>query len=168
MKSNKFIFIVCSMMLIVMYFGCSSSKSEKSTSIKIKDPQGKIGNVGEQIPPGITRFKGTVVFIDSTLEKSSNPKSPCSKSPCWAKVRVNSVIGFGAGGPVISKSDTILVKFAFTLARTTKDMFPNIIKQMPGLQVGSSFRADLHRFSDITIDNKHSVVKYTIYTYKKL
>ena len=96
----------------------------------------------ETIPPSRCRLVGTIVAIDSGF-RSSNANEPCSRVPCRASVRVDSVLGYGPGFPtVLSRSEEIYVKFAFTLG-PTRELFPNMSEFYPGLGVGSTFTADV-------------------------
>lgn len=97
---------------------------------------------GEPIPPNHCRIVGTVVAIDQSL-KSSDPQSPCSKAPCLATVRVDSILGYGSAfGNPIAVGRQVEVMFGFTLS-PTKEILPQLTQAYPGLKVGSSFAANV-------------------------
>jgi hypothetical protein len=102
----------------------------------------KIQLAGEPIPPNHCRIVGTVVAIDQSL-KLSDPQSPCSKAPCSATVRVDSILGYGSAfGSSIPAGQQVNVTFGFTLS-PTKEILPQLTQAYPGLKVGSSFVANV-------------------------
>jgi len=116
-----------------------------------------------QIAPGRCRIVGTLVEIDSTLDTGG----PCSKAPCRGIVRVDSILGYGSAfGNPISLNAKINVKFAFTLAPTTRDLFPNMTVQLPGLYIGASFKTDLESQNDMGVGERHYF--YLVQGYTKL
>lgn len=133
---------------------CRMSQSEKNSS-KVgtrltqskPEPAPSVG--GEPIPPNHCRIIGTIVKIDSTV-KSSVPTDPCSKAPCRAIVRIDSVLGYGAAFPrPLSTGDLLTIDFAFTLA-PTKDLLPSMSKIYPGLHVNSQFAADVKAIQELS------------------
>jgi hypothetical protein len=122
-----------------------------------------ISEQGERIAPGKCRIVGTIVAIDSTMEATG----PCSKAPCRAVVRVDSVLGYGSafGNPVALQGQ-IPVRFAFTLAPTTKDLFPNMTDRFPGLALGSRFQTDLE--SAVEMKSTGGRPWYLVYDYRRL
>lgn len=69
----------------------------------------------------------------------------------------------GLGGPALNVGDTIFVNFNFTLAETTPELFPDLDKRMPGLNVGDSFEARLR-----VISSEPAIKRYSINYYSKL
>ncbi len=163
MKSINYAILFLSIIMIGI-LGCSSGKNVSDKSNKHDANQLNIGLI--RIPPGVVRIRRTMVDIDSS-RKFSMVNSPYSKQPCWAHVKINSILGYGAGAPVVSESDTVFVKFGFTLGPTTKKLFPNLVHRLPGLPIGSSFQADLRIFNSKILNNKKSEVTFQINLYKK-
>jgi hypothetical protein len=94
------------------------------------------------LPPDVCRIIGTVVRVDSTL-KSTSPDDPCSKVPCEAMVRVDSVLGYGSSFPIVLSTGTVIrTHFTFTLA-PTEQVLPKVKPSYPGVAAGSWIRADL-------------------------
>ncbi len=93
----------------------------------------------DDIAPNEARIRGTITAIYE--ERSGS--GPCAQAPCAATVRVDSVLGYGSAFPrPISRGEHLDVRFAFTLAPTAElDM--NLDDSYPGLELGSSFRADV-------------------------
>jgi hypothetical protein len=134
----------------------SEGRLQQSTQMPIVDRQVRIA-------PGRCRIVGTLVAIDSVLEKGG----PCSKAPCRGFVRVDSVLGYGAAfGNPVAVSERVDVRFAFTLAPMSKELFPNMTEQLPGLQIGTRFQADLE--SQNEFGNGERRVSYLVQEYKKL
>ncbi len=131
-----------SVALLLIYSGCSSNNIEKDSATNNKTPA-KIDWANEQIAPGYCRIIGTIVLIDSSLEKGTS-KSPCSKVPCNAVVRIDSIIGYGSNSSTLSVNKLIDVHFNFTLSPTSKDLFPNMQEYYPGLQTGTRFEGDIY------------------------
>lgn len=96
----------------------------------------------KKVAPNSCRIIGTIIAIDSG-RLSSASKDPCSKVPCRATVKVDSVLGYGQGftGP-LSAGKTVVAQFKFTLS-PTKDLFPGMNPDLPGLQLNSRFEADM-------------------------
>ena len=92
----------------------------------------------DTIPPGHAQITGRIIEIDPISDNGSS-SGPCSKAPCTAKVKIES-IKYGAGFPVLSSKE-VKIRFAFTLSPTTKDLFPNMEESYPGLKVGDDFSA---------------------------
>ena len=118
----------------------------------------------EKISPDHCRIIGTVVKIDTLLYRQ-DLNSPCSKAPCMADVRIDSVLGYGSDFPPLKLGKVIKVRFGFTLSPTTKDLFPHIVGYFPGLDVNDSFKADLQRI--VEVDSTRNKEGYIIYSYLK-
>ncbi|MCS6989205.1 MAG: hypothetical protein NZM06_06760 [Chloroherpetonaceae bacterium] len=107
-----------------------------------KQAEPPLAKLPAQIPPSHCRIIGTIVSIDPT--RSTNPQDPCSKAPCKAKVKITRVLGYGSGfSATLAEGKEVEMTFAFTLAPTTKDLFPNLVARYKGLKEGDSFQADV-------------------------
>ncbi len=116
----------------------------------------------EQIPPSQCRIRATILSIDSTLI-SSDTSNPCSRLPCRANIRVDSVLGYGAGfDRPLAPGESILVTFAFTLSPAKLDSQKD---SLPGLQVGSIFTANLLGGSPSPAANQQDQ-SFLIYSYQ--
>ncbi len=141
--------------LFVGILGCASNK-EITNESSISD---------RRIPPGECRVDAEIVKIDSTLLGNAS-NDPCSKAPCIAWIKINKVIGYGAGSASLKRGDTLKTKFSFTLNPTTKETFPTLNEQLPGLNEGSSFLADIQLLpSDLSGMKKESL--YLVNSYNK-
>lgn len=117
--------------LALLVCACGSSKQAELPLAKLP----------AQIPPSHCRFVGTIVSIDPA--RSSNPQDPCAKAPCKAKVKIVRTIGYGSGFVgTLAEGKEVEMTFAFTLAPTTKDLFPNLSARYKGLKQGDTFQAD--------------------------
>jgi hypothetical protein len=156
MKPGKAVYFL--LLISTGLISCSAniSKQEKESPQQHK----------ETFAPGTVSIMGRIVSIDSA-RMVPNPQEPCGKFPCWAKIKVESIVGYGAGAPPVSRNDTLETKFAFTLSPTTKDLFPNLKVRMPGLKEGSEFSASIHILNSRNFDNKTFKNEYIIYTYSK-
>ncbi|MCL5030911.1 MAG: hypothetical protein M1480_18035 [Bacteroidetes bacterium] len=152
----KVIFSVIALIFFAGITGCVSNKkivTEKSV-------------FEQNIPPGQCRVEAQVMKIDSLLSGNSG-NDPCSKSPCIAWIKIKNIIGYGAGSSTLNIGDTLKTKFAFTLAPTTKEIFPKLIENLPGLTEGSSFEADIQLLpSNPSSKNKEKI--YLIYGYERI
>ena len=147
----KVMLLFITVILFIGISGCSSNK--------------KIINEKAVIPPGVCRINAEVIKIDSTLLGGIS-NDPCAKAPCVAWIKVKNIIGYGAGSATVKKGDTLKTKFAFTLNPTTKETFPTLKEQLPGLSEGSSFVADIQLLpSDPSSMKKEKL--YLVYGYKK-
>jgi len=152
MKIKNIIPVIFSLYLI----GCASSSTATRDEIYSN----------KNIPPGLCRISATIIKIDSTLLGNSE-NDPCSKAPCTAWVKIGKIIGYGAGSAVLNSGDTIKTKFAFTLNPTTKETFPALKVNLPGLTEGSSFVADIQLIPNNPSNPKREKA-YLIYGYKKI
>ncbi len=158
-KYPEILFMLC----VFFLAGCSHDI--------IKQDNKNINSTGKRnvwrnnnIAPGHCRIAGTIVSIDSTLDKSS-AKDPCSRKPCNAVVRVDSILGYGSAFPPLLTGNLIQIHFYFTLSATTKDLFPNMTEFYPGLTVGSSFIGDIEMVIRLNENNKTN--RYAIYGYRQ-
>ncbi len=93
------------------------------------------------IPPGHIRISGTVVQV--MAPDTAQASGVCARYACRAQVRVDSVLGYGSGVTVtLSAGETVSVYFPFTL-EPTRQVRPELQVDLPGLQLGDRFRADL-------------------------
>jgi hypothetical protein len=141
---------------IFLFFGCSAGSSASSS----------FSQTGETVPPGHCRVRAEVLRIDSTLHGRSE-SDPCSKAPCVAWILVKEVIAHGSGTNQIGAGDTLQARFAFTLSPTSKNEFPTLRNQLPGLSVGSIFTADVQP-TPPHLHAEHGSKLFMIYGYRKL
>ena len=120
---------------------CASSRAPESTRTNAVDSSRMPADPGPGLAPDHCRLVATVVRIDEG--RSEGASDPCSKAPCNATIRVQQVLGYGSGFTVpLAIGNEILVHFLFTLG-TTRELFPGLNPPLPGLQVGSTFEAEL-------------------------
>ena len=158
---KKFPTNLVALISLLVLFSCNSTHQKKE-QVSAGQPQKasslKIG--ARDIPPGHCRIIGTIVSIDA-IQKTGNADDPCSQAPCQAVVRVDSVLGYGQGFiKPLAKSKEFLAIFKFTL-RQTKDLFKNMTKTYPGLEVGSKFLANVEAHALIGT----KTINYLIYGY---
>lgn len=69
---------------------------------------------------------------------------PCSKVPCMALIKIEVVEKNGSN---FMKPLTVglegKMRFTFSLNETTKELFPNLDKRLPGLKVGNRFKVNV-------------------------
>ena len=112
------------------------------------------------ISPNNCRVVATIVRVDNPASGLSE-KDPCSKAPCSALIRIDSVLGYGSSFPkTLSTNQELQVKFAFTLSATA-DKMPEVKPALPGLKVKSRFIANIVGIS--TMGKSEPV--FTIYNY---
>ena len=151
MKPKIFYLILLIFSVTVLYTGCSTIKKEKTPPQKIIS----------KIPPGHARINAEITKIEPVAEnKDSN--DPCSKAPCIAMVKVKGA-EYGAGFPSLTINSEIKIKFQFTLAPTSKELFPNMEDSYPGLKEGQEFTALVAHIENIdkTLPN-YQVYGYTL------
>ncbi len=157
---NFFLFVA-----FMAYLGFSSGcNKEILKGTKSSGANAGTTKVSENISPGHCRITGTIVRIDSTLD-SGNKNNPCSKVPCTAVVKVDSVWGYGLGFPPLGIGKEITIKFKFTLGPTTKELFPGMKDFYPGLKIGDSFLGDIQKELESGTAGKGNF--FTIYGYRK-
>ena len=97
----------------------------------------KDANMQTKIPPSAAKIEGKIISIEPV---NSDYTGPCGKYPCVANVKLES-IEYGAAFPVLTVGKEFKMKFNYTLVKTTKEMFPELEKSYPGLEVGNKFTA---------------------------
>ncbi|MFN3344070.1 MAG: hypothetical protein ACK412_00275 [Chloroherpetonaceae bacterium] len=125
--------------LLFVFFICACGTTKQDVQKQDARPFAKLP---QQIPPNHCRIVGTISLIDST--RFPDPQSPCAKAPCKAKVKINKILGYGSGftNP-LTEGREVEMTFAFTLAPTTKELFPNLDARYKGLKQGDTFQADV-------------------------
>jgi len=138
--------------LILFVVSCTSTKEPQTT-------------LPSDIDPNNSRISGTIISIEELRESTG----PCSKQPCIATVTVNNVIGYGSSftTPIV-KDNNIKLKFEFTLAETSEELFPNLETPFPGLKVGDKFIGDIEKVELIQLDTKSTKIEYRIFNYDKI
>jgi len=134
MHITKFFFAIMALTLSILLFSCSSPKENKTLS-------------KSDISPGTAKIVGTITEIEPVSD-TGNLTGPCSKAPCIALVKVSSAV-YGAAFPQIATGKEVRIKFLFTLEKTTKDLFPNMEEEYPGLKVGDEFTAVVAHIENI-------------------
>lgn len=138
--------------LILLIVSCSSTKEPQTT-------------LPSNIDPNNCRINGTIISIEEIID----PSGPCSTNPCVAKVKISNVIGTGSSFKIpLVKNDTINVKFAFTLSKTSKDLFPDFNKSFPGLKIEDKFIADVEKIEALKLGIKSNQIEYRIFNYDKI
>jgi hypothetical protein len=153
-------------LLSFLVAGLMSCSDQTKKAVRDEDqhrPAKPTADQNIRISPGKCRIVGTLVSVDPTMDK----EGPCSKAPCRGTVRVDSILGYGSAfGNPIATNTQIQVRFAFTVAPTSEDLFPNMTERLPGLNVGSHFQADLE--SQIEMNKGAQSPTYLVYDYRKL
>jgi hypothetical protein len=120
--------------------------------------------LGEPIPPNTCRVVLTILSIDPRLQ-SSIPDDPCSKAPCHATVRVDSILGYGSAfGNPFSIGEVIAVQFAFTVS-PTKELLPTLSRHYPGVNSGARLSTDIQSRGDI-LEAEGKQARFLIYGYR--
>lgn len=132
---------VLPIILFLIAASCGSSKQEQGQT-KRSEWSVPARHTPDTIAPNACRIIATILEVDSSL-KGTSEKDPCSKAPCRATVRVDSVLGYGSAFPKpLGEGAVLRVRFLLTLA-ATDELLPDIKPPLPGLQRGERFRADL-------------------------
>jgi len=148
---------------LLVLFSCKSTQQKKEQASADQPQKASSLKIGaHDIPPGQCRIIGTIVSI-AEIQKPGNADDPCSQAPCQAVIRVDSVLGYGQGFiRPLSKSKEVPITFKFTLS-PTKDLFKNMTKTYPGLEVSSKFRATVEAQQLLgTKSFKYSISGYEI------
>jgi hypothetical protein len=157
--------------------GCSSSqqKTESSDTVQVaSDTVVRKSGLERQmersrmLAPRECRIAGTVVEIDQTLDTVAG--APCSKFPCKATVRIDSVLGTGENFlRVFRPGEAVAVIFGHTLA-PTKEAMPDLGIALPGLKVGSRFQADVVERHSADKRDPYAAAQpqYIIFTYTEI
>ena len=155
--------------LFLVFFGLTAigcHKLEQGKTLEREKVSVRTGMIQNdvRIPPGICRFIGSIEKIHDK-QLSDNKDDPCSKVPCLATVRIDSVLGYGQGVVhPLAKGERIQVQFMFTL-QPSATYFPRLKTVLPGLHLHSTFLADLNMQELIDSPKSKQAIRYSILTY---
>jgi len=147
MNVKNYLFVLLTLTVTILFLNCSTPKENKTL-------------IESKIPPGHAKIIGVITEIEP-VAVTSNSNDPCSKAPCIALVKVSSAV-YGAAFPMFSKEEEIKINFIFTLEKTTKELFPNMEEEYPGLKVGQEFTAMVAYVENID----KTAPKFQIYGYE--
>ncbi len=159
--------IIVAMCLVCFLAACGGSKENGKAGGDLKDEMNEdmkasLAMKGGPIPPNHCRIVGTIIAVDESYRGSSEG-DPCSKAPCMATVRVDSVIGYGSAfGGTVGVGSEISVKFSYTLG-PSQEVFPDQSMSLPGMKMGSRFQADVQSAGEMLAGGG---AKYTIGSYE--
>ena len=154
--------------LLAFIWGCSKNAQQKPESqmsnLKMDSTSSGLSkNVGVGIPVGYCRVVAEVVSIDEVLD-TDNPDEPCGKAPCTAKIRIVRVVGTGMSfSPPVMVDNTYDARFAYTTG-PTRELFPDMAEQYPGVKVGDQIEVDLAGIKPAMRSQEKSAA-YTIHRY---
>lgn len=148
----------------VSFIGCRKEVS----SVREDMASNKTVLLTSKIAPGKCRITGTIKKINP-LSQSFQDDSPCSKYPCIASVRVDSIWGYGAAfsNPVKTGKE-IMLKFEFTLSPASEEIFKNLDTRLPGLEVNSVFSGDIEYLDSSENPDSAGDAAYRIFLYNKI
>ena len=95
---------------------------------------------------GLPPSNGTSVVVAKIIEVYDERLEihPCSEVACVALVKLEKVKKRSSGfTSILDENQEGDMRFAFTLAETTKALFPNLDKRFPGLEEGDRFEANI-------------------------
>ena len=129
--------LVVGMVWVVV--GCSATRSDIEPSVpdvghKKEIPQ-PYPTLRDRIDPGKCRVVATIVDILQS-PASNDASNPCSQTPCKVYLRIDRIIGMGAGFSAnIQTDDTLIVQIRMLVSTETA--------AGPVLRKGAVIRADL-------------------------
>lgn len=125
---------------LIMLCGCGSHQKANDTA---SDAQtATIQELSPAVSAGYCRVLATVTAID-TARYSGDANSPCAKAPCRAILKVETILGAGAGfHPPLVAGNSIPVKFAYSTAPSS-EVAPDLADPLPGVQAGDRIRVDI-------------------------
>ncbi|MBU0474183.1 MAG: hypothetical protein KKF62_08460 [Bacteroidetes bacterium] len=149
--------ITLSLIVILLTVACSNNRIIPDEDSHIKSEL--------NIPRGSLFISGTIISIEKDkLSKDLN--SPCSKVPCWALVKVDSIFGSGKQSPSLQLNDSIKVHFVFTLSKTTDDLIPSLSRKLPGLKENDKFKGNIKVLASYSGKNNVDKNSYSIDFYE--
>lgn len=146
---NSITIVLLLFLFLQLFFGCSQTPQYKSS-------------LSESINPNNCRIIGTI----EAIEEYKDNNGPCATQPCIATVKISSVISRGMGfTETLSANDTINLKFEYTLNQTSKDNFPKIKVNFPGLKIREMFKGDIEQIISIKVEGIKTQDIYRIFNY---
>jgi len=141
---------------------CASSRPDELNG----EPRPEV--TAEPVYPNHCRIEGTILEVQGP-DPGAPADDPCSKYPCTATIRVDSILGYGSAFPAaLAPAQRIQVRFEFTLAPSS-EAFPNETFSLPGLMPGDRFGADVSGSEAMTVQGPQGGTnKYGVALYRKL
>lgn len=116
------------------------------------------------LPPNTCRFAGTIITV--LPPESGRDDGPCSKVPCTADVRVDSILGYGSSFPYPLAAGTVVrIRFAYTLTPSATQ-FPETEDLPSPLIAGDAFRGTMEGTEGLA-KGTGSPMAFTVRTYQK-
>jgi len=161
MERRRWMPIAVSLILGVVCGSCSSSKSDEETSDRkvVTRPEA----FTDPVPANQCRIVATVLEVHGP-RRDAGQDELCSRFPCAASVRVDSILGYGSGFQgALGPGQTIDIDFLYTLAPSSEAL-PESQFSLPGLSAGDRFQADITSGQE-TLDRdpkRFSVALYSV------
>ena len=149
MRGKKLLLAFPAFTVLILSLNCHSPEADKNLT-------------KSDISPGTAKIAGTIMKIEPVLSDSGS-QGPCSRVPCIASVKVTSAV-YGAGFSPLVIGKEIRIQFIFTLVKTTKDLFPNLKEEYPGLEIGDRFTAIVSEIKSVD----KNVPGFRVYGYEKI
>lgn len=144
--------LLCTVLLSILI----SCKETKETTT-LNEPA-KEGSQVSELASNEAFISGRIVSVSQERDTDG----PCSKAPCVAEVKVESISNKGKLFRLDNMDEIIKVNFSYTLS-PTETIFPSMQKHYPGLVMKDQFEAKIQ--SRISLND---VITYTIRDYTKL
>ncbi|HEX9006618.1 MAG TPA: hypothetical protein VF889_04955 [Bacteroidota bacterium] len=133
--------VACLLVTVACFEACLEGCTASGSLPAEKQPENRPAAPGDRTPavaPDRCRLVITVLSIDSVREAAG----PCSRVPCTAVVRIDSILAYGfAFPPVLRAGQTVPARFVFTTQRSDL-WFPALSRRYPGVTTGSQLAAD--------------------------
>lgn len=153
------VYSISGLILFVVMIGCKETSRRDDRKSTAEAPV-EIGPA--QIAPSHARIIGEVIHVESSLDPEE-VDSPCARVPCVAEIRILAVLGAGAGfTKPLGEGTVVRMKFAYTLQKTV-ETFPDMEPALPGLAVGTKFKADILGQETMTGD---PAPQYVVFAYE--
>lgn len=149
LKQNKLFIIIVGCNLL--FFSCKHTEKSVKQEEPVKTESSEVAASNEAI----------VVAKVVSISEQRDESGPCSKAPCYAVIKIESISNKGSLFQLNDISKPVSVNFAFSLS-ATEGLF-RMKTNYPGLEINDKFEAKIQSRSALG-----DAFTYTIHGYKKL
>ena len=148
------------LLIFTVALGCKTSKNPQAENREEKKA------VAPAAPRSINGCYARATILEILPDViHGNPDNPCSRTPCFARIRIDRVInrGMECDGSVQGGAE-LKVYFSCSLVQTGEALFPGMNASYPGLEINDKFAATFLTYGG----GESEAIAYKVTGYQKI